>query len=100
MEAYWLLKPEYSEIWKACHHHILEKRKTMFPSMAGNLDNHLVLFPSWGGLLCGCHGWIHSNWYNASTMEIWPELVRIFKEKLHHLIPEKEKKNIPEALLK
>jgi len=100
MEATWLLKPEYETIWRACQAHILPKKKFMFPSLAGNLDNHLVLFPSWGGLLCGCHGFFDSSWYNASTMEIWPKAVEIFKAKLLHLIPEKERKNIPEALQK
>lgn len=108
MEAYWLLEKQKDEkkqeayrlIWRACQAHVLPKKKTYgFPSLRNNLDNHLVLFPSWGGLLCGCHGWFDSSWYNASTMEIWPKAIEIFKTKLYGLIPEKELKNIPEILL-
>lgn len=98
MEARWLLLPEYESVWRMCHHHVLAKRKTQFPSLAGNLDNHLVLFPSLGGKLCGCHGWAESNWFNATTMECWPLIVEVFK-KVYPMIPEKEKKNIPEQLV-
>src|ERR1700751_5981669 len=71
MKAYWLLEPQedkerqaaYRFIWRACQAHILPKKKNYgFPSFRNNLDNHLVLFPSWGGLLCGCHGFYDSNW--------------------------------------
>lgn len=98
--APWLLQPKYEKLWKACQAHIAPKKKGMFPSLAGVLENHLVLFPSWGGHLCGCHSFFDSNWYNASTMKVWPKAVAIFKTKLYHLIPENEKKNIPEVLLK
>jgi hypothetical protein len=97
--ARWLLEEKYATIWRACQAHVLPKRKSMFPSLANNLKNHLVLFPSWGGLLCGCHGWFDSNWYNASTMDVWPKAVEIFKQ-LYSFIPPHELKNTPEILLK
>ncbi len=99
-EAQWLKQPEYATIWRACQAHLLPKRKNYgFPSLATNFDNHLVLFPSWGGHLCGCHGFYDSNWYNASTMKIWDEVVKTFQSKLYALIPQAEQKNIPEILL-
>lgn len=108
MEAYWLLEPQedpkkaeaYRLMWRACQAHILPKKKNYgFPSLATNDDNHIVLFPSWGGHLCGDHGFYDSNWYNATTMKIWPKVVEAFK-KLYPLIPHDERKNIPEQLLK
>ncbi len=100
MEAHWLLEEKYAMIWRACQAHLLPKKKNFgFPSLRNNLDNHAVLFPSWGGLLCGCHGWYDSSWYNASTMDIWPKAKEIIIEKLIPLVPEKEKKNIPEILI-
>lgn len=99
-EAAWLKDEKYKKIWKACQAHVLPKRKEYgFPSLAGNLDNHLVLFPSFGGTLCGCHGFFDSSWFNATTMEVWPKAVDIFK-KLQPLIPKEERKNIPEQFLK
>jgi len=99
MRADWLKLPGNEKIWHACQAHILPKKKEYgFPSLATNLDNHMVLFPSWGGHLCGCHGFYDSNWYNATTMKIWTEVVKTFKEKLFAAIPEHEKKNIPEQL--
>lgn len=108
MEAFWLLEPQadkekekaYKMIWRACHAHVLPKKKTYgFPSLRNELDNHLVLFPSWGGLLCGCHGFYDSNWYNASTMNIWKKAIQIIQEKLYHKIPPNEKKNLSEIIL-
>ena len=107
MRADWLVEPQddpkkaeaYRLIWRACQAHVMPKKKVYgFPSLRNNLDNHLVLFPSWGGHLCGCHGFFDSNWYNATTMNVWPKAVEIFK-KLYPFIPEKEKKNIPDVLL-
>lgn len=97
--AQWLLAPKYFILWRACQAHILPKRKAQFPSLATNTDNHIVLFPSWGGWLCGCHDQYDSNWQIASRMNIWPAVVDIFQTKLHALIPESEKKHIPEQLL-
>jgi len=98
MEASWLLDPIYEKVWRACHHHVLPKRKTMFPSLRDNLQNHMVLFPSFGGKLCGCHGFAESSWYNASTMKTWPKMVQIFID-LYPSIPQTEWKSIPEILL-
>lgn len=99
--ADWVKLPGNEKIWRACQAHILSKKKNFgFPSLATNLDNHIVLFPSWGGHLCGDHGFYDSGWYNASTMKIWPNIVKMFKTKLNSLIPAHERKNIPDALLK
>lgn len=108
MAAHWLLEPQidpkkaeaYRLMWRASQAHILPKKKKYgFPSLATNPHNRIILFPSWGGFLCGCHGFYDSNWYNASTMKIWPQIVEIFVTKLYPMIPEHEKKNIPEILL-
>ena len=108
MRADWLLEPQedpkkaeaYRLIWRACQAHVLPKKKRYgFPSLANNLNNHIVLFPSWGGHLCGCHGFYDSGWFNATTMNIWHKIVETFKS-MYPLIPESEKKNIPEQLLK
>lgn len=108
MRADWLLEPQedakksaaYKLMWRACQAHILPKKKTYgFPSIATNPENHIILFPSWGGHLCGCHGFYDSNWYNASTMKIWPQVLQTMKKKLLPFIAENEKKNIPEQLL-
>lgn len=99
MEANWLLQPEYKKIWRACQAHILPKRKTMFPSVATNPLNHLVLFPVWGGHLCGCHDEFDSSWYNATTMKVWEIAAHRFKE-FEYSIALKERKNIPEQLIK
>ena len=99
--ADWLKEEKYKEIWRACQAHILPKRKEYgFTSIAANNDNRIILFPSWGGLLCGHHGYYDSNWYNASTMKIWPKVLEIIKDKLIPCIAEKEYKNIPEIILK
>lgn len=100
MEAHWLKEPHNFAIWKACQAHILPKKKGAFPSMRANLDNHIVLFPSFGGTLCGCHGFYDSSWYNASTMKIWEQVKVVFTGKLYRLIPDNEKKYIPDVLLK
>lgn len=99
MEAMWLLKPEYAVLWRASQAHILPKRKDQFPSLATNSDNHIVLFPSFGGFLCGCHNQYDASWLSASKMNIWPVVTEIFKDKLYPLIPDHEKKNIPEQLI-
>lgn len=98
MRADWVKQPGYEKIWKACQAHILPKKKTYgFPSISNHLENHIVLFPSWGGHLCGCHGFYDSSWYNATTMKIWPHVQQKFKT-LYPFIKETERKNIPEQL--
>lgn len=102
MEATWLLLPKYFILWRACQAHILPKRdvsKGGFPSIKTNPDNHIVLFPSWGGWLCGCHDQYDSSWATASTMNIWSVVTEVFATKLYPLIPTHEIKNIPDLLL-
>lgn len=99
MEAPWLLQPEYEKIWRACQAHILPKRPSQFPSVAQHPLNHLVLFPVWGGYLCGCHDEFDSSWYNATTMSVWPQAVERFKQ-FESAISAKERYRIPEQFLK
>jgi hypothetical protein len=99
MAAFWLLQPEYEKIWRACQAHILPKRKTQFPSVARHPLNHLVLFPVWGGHLCGCHDEFDSSWFNATTMDVWPMAVLRFKQFEANIDP-KERYRIPEQLFK
>lgn len=96
--ADWLKLPEYEKIWRACQAHIIPKAKSQFPSVATHPLNHLVLFPSWGGHLCGCHGFYDSSWFNATTMKVWPKAVERFKL-FEKDIAEKEKYKIPEQFL-
>jgi hypothetical protein len=95
MEANWLLEPEYEKIWRACQAHILPKRQTQFPSVAQHPLNHLVLFPVWGGHLCGCHDEFDSGWFNATTMKVWEIAVHRFRE-FESAIAPKERYRIPE----
>lgn len=97
--ADWLLLPEYKKIWRACQAHILPKKKGAFPSVATHPLNHMVLFPSWGGHLCGHHGEYDSSWFNATTMKVWPKAVERFKQ-FESAIAEKERRLIPEQFLK
>jgi|SRR5688572_5114240 len=99
MEAAWLLQPEYKKIWRACQAHILPKRKAQFPSVATHPMNHLILFPVWGGHLCGCHDEYDSGWYNATTMAVWPKAKERFRQ-FESSIAEKEKNKIPEQFYK
>lgn len=99
MEAPWLLEPKYKKLWRACQAHILPKRKGMFPSLALNPLNHLVLFPVWGGHLCGCHDEFDSSWFNATTMKVWEIAVHRFKEFEDKIAPS-ERRKIPEQFLK
>lgn len=99
MEAAWLLQPEYEKIWRACQAHILPKRKAQFPSVATHPLNHLILFPVWGGHLCGCHDEYDSGWYNATTMKVWGLAKSKFKQ-FESAIAPSERRRIPEQLLK
>lgn len=98
MDAQWLLLPEYEKIWRACQAHVLPKRKSQFPSVATHPMNHMVLFPVWGGHLCGCHDEYDSGWYNATTMKVWEIAVSRFKE-FEACIAPKERRHIPDALM-
>jgi hypothetical protein len=60
--------------------------------------NHLVLFPVWGGHLCGCHDEFDSGWYNATTMTVWPKAIERFKQ-FEKSIANSERRRIPEQLL-
>lgn len=97
--ADWLLLPKYFILWRACQAHILPKRRSQFPSLATNTNNHIVLFPSWGGWLCGCHDQYDSSWTQASSMIIWPGVVDVVKTLLYPVMPEREKSRLPELLL-
>jgi hypothetical protein len=99
MTAPWLLEPKYEKIWRACQAHILPKREAQFPSVATHPLNHLVLFPVWGGYLCGCHDEYDSGWFSATTMDVWPKANERFKQ-FESAIAEKEKRKIPEQFLK
>jgi hypothetical protein len=98
--ADWLKLPEHTLIWKACQAHILPKKKGAFYSLRGNLDNHIILFPSFGGILCGHHGEYDSSWYNATTMKVWTIVETIFLEKLYPAMHPNERRLIPEQLQK
>lgn len=95
MRADWLKGIGCEKIWHACQAHILPKKKDYgFPSIATDPDNHLVLFPSWGGLLCGCHGAYDSNWERAAGMKVFTlakQRFAIFEAN----IDEEERKRIP-----
>lgn len=99
MEANWLLQPEYEKIWRACQAHILPKRKTQFPSIALHPLNHMVLFPVWGGHLCGDHDTFDSSWANASKMKVW-QIVEHRVWELYPLLTDAEKGRLPEVLIK
>lgn len=78
--------------------HLLAKRPTMFPSVATNKDNWLEL--------CFYNNSCHTNFDNCMiTLELlkdsfeWKLIVEKFK-KVYPFIAEREKKNIPEILLK
>lgn len=101
MRADWVKQTGNEKIWRACQAHLLPKKKNYgFPSIATLPENHLVLFPSWGGHLCGCHGFYDSGWYNATTMKIWPQALETIQTKLLPFIVESEKKNIPDVIKK
>lgn len=96
--ANWLKLPEYEKIWRACQAHIIPKSKNQFPSVATHPLNHMVLFPSWGGHLCGHHGEYDSSWFNATTMKVWPKAVERFKQ-FELSIAHNERRKLPEQLL-
>ena len=77
------------EDWMGSQHHILEK--SIYPSVAGNLNNHMVL-----GKWC-CHGQWHTSLENASKMECF-ELAKIRIRKLLPSLTPEEANRIPEIL--
>lgn len=79
------------EDWRGSQHHILEK--SIFPSVAGNLVNHMVL-----GKWC-CHGQWHSSLLNASKMDCF----YLAKSRVQRLLPkltEQERNRVDEIFLK
>lgn len=83
-----------SKFYRAATAHVLPKRKEYgFPSMAGNLNNYLVL-----GAGCGCHFRYDSCWEKAAQMKVFALAIEKFKI-LYPLIPASERKNIPEVFL-
>jgi hypothetical protein len=84
--------------FKRSIHHLFEKRKTMFPSVALNEDNWLELC-AFGN---SCHQNIHNGtitWELLHDSAEW-EIILAKVKKVFPFIHENEKKNIPEILLK
>lgn len=73
--------------WRGSQHHVLEK--SLFPSVATNPANHLVL-----GYYC-CHSQFHTSMLNASKMPIFAKAKEIVKI-LYPLLPQEEKRRISE----
>jgi hypothetical protein len=86
------------ETYRRSIHHLFDKRKAMFPSVACHPDNFLeVCF--WGN---SCHQNIHNGtitWELLADSAEWKIIVDKFK-KIFPFIAESERKNIPEQLLK
>ena len=84
------------ETYRRSLHHLFEKRKNMFPSVACNMDNVLELC-FWGN---SCHQNIHNGtitWMmllDSAEKEMILEKVK----RIYPYIDESEKKNIPEIL--
>lgn len=74
--------------------HVLGKKEEQFPSVMTHEWNHLEL-----GFFCNCHKKYDSSWESASTMKVWPEVVRRFKL-IEPDIVEEERGSIPAVLLK
>lgn len=79
------------EDWFGSQHHILEKSR--FPSVAGNLNNHMVL-----GKWC-CHSQWHTSMDNASKMRCF-DLAKLRVKKLLPQLTEAELNRVSELLLK
>lgn len=107
MQAYWLLEPQedekkqkvYQLMWRACQAHVLKKKDGIggFPSVATNLTNHLVLFPRWGGYLCGCHDQFDESYEKMATMPVFRKAIDIITQ-LYPFIKAEEKKYLPEII--
>lgn len=108
LEAHWLVK-EYEDkkqqeayrlMWRASQAHVLAKKDNFggFPSVSTNLSNHLVLFPSWGGYLCGCHDEFDSSYEKAAMMPIFKKAADIVQS-LYPLLSHEEKSRLPEIYI-
>lgn len=71
--------------------HILAKRKSMFPSVATNVDN-------WVELCADCHHNLDNCMIDLSDLACWDEVVVKF-QKIYPFIAQEEKKRIPDILL-
>lgn len=108
MEAKWLLEPQedekkqkmYELMWRASQAHVLKKKDGIggFPSVSTSLTNHLVLFPRWGGYLCGCHDKFDESYEAMAKMPIFKKAIDIINQ-LYPLIAADEKKYLPEIIL-
>lgn len=85
------LNPFNSQVANSCHAHILPK--SLFRSIAGCLDNHMLL----GGIhqACSCHGQFDSSWHNAFKMNVFTLAVERFHS-FKHLIDPDEYKKLPD----
>jgi hypothetical protein len=86
------------ETYRRSIHHLLDKRPSMFPSIATN-ENNWIEVCHFGN---SCHDNIHNKtitWDILRDSKEWELIVRKFK-RLYPCIAEKEKRNIPELLLK
>lgn len=70
--------------WFDSQHHVLEK--SIFPSVATNIDNHVVL-----GKWC-CHSQWHTSMFNASKMKIFSKCREIVKHLYPLLTPQEQGK--------
>jgi hypothetical protein len=85
------------ENYRRSIHHLLDKRKNMFPSVATHEDNWLELC-FWGN---SCHSNIHNGtitWDLLKDSQEWSIIVSKFIKIFPYIHPE-ERKNIPEQLL-
>lgn len=107
MVAEWLLEDTGDEkknaarktMWRASQAHVLRKKDGIggFPSVATRLENHLVLFPRWGGYLCGCHDLFDSSYENMAKMAVFPKAIDIIN-RLYPYIAADERKYLPEII--
>lgn len=107
MEAKWLLEEQedkkkkemYRLMWRASQAHVLRKKDGIsgFPSVSTNLTNHLVLFPRWGGYLCGCHDLFDSSYEAMAKMPVFKKAIDIINQ-LYPFIKADERKYLPEII--
>lgn len=85
-----------NETYRRSIHHLFDKRPTMFPSVATNVDNWLELC-HFGN---SCHDNVHNKtitWELLRDSAEWSMIVNKFK-KVYPFIAENEKYRIPEIL--